>query len=395
MKTTVALTMVLMATSSLVWGQAASFDPVRAAASIFDVVDVPNPDQFNDLLDAVSGSSPTDLWAVGDVALHYDGTSWTPFPTALIDGINTCSLTGVATVSPTNAWAVGTFNNAGRLEGVIEHWDGMQWTRVDDPFTPGQSPLLFGIAATSASNIWAVGGYIDSSTNTIQPLFVHYDGTQWTQVSGPFVNSVQTILQGISALSANDIYVVGYSGFQNDDSTTFVEHWDGNIWKVLTSPNLGTGPNQLNGVVAVANNDVWAAGFWVSVAPPQEAPRQTLLEHWDGTKWRVVKSPNTGHGQFQSNQLYGMTAASSKNVWAYGSAFLADGSNQQQTLVLHWNGAKWIITPSPSPKKSNFMSDVLFGGVVTRNGNLYIVGSQDDAPTPILGTLVLHARVGR
>ena len=51
------------------------------AASIFQVVQTPNPDRllFNDLF-AISASSPTDIWAVGYTAIHYDGTSWTGFP---------------------------------------------------------------------------------------------------------------------------------------------------------------------------------------------------------------------------------------------------------------------------------------------------------------------------
>jgi hypothetical protein len=81
--------------------------PVMVAAqSIFQVVPTPN-ENFNNGLFAVSASSPSDIWAVGQSTIHYDGTTWTAFPAPFINGDNTSFLQGVADISPTEAWAVG------------------------------------------------------------------------------------------------------------------------------------------------------------------------------------------------------------------------------------------------------------------------------------------------
>jgi hypothetical protein len=40
---------------------------------------------------------------------------------------------------------------------------------------------------------------------------------------------------------------------------TLVEHWNGSAWSVVPSPNVGGNDNLLNGVGAAAG-DVWAVG---------------------------------------------------------------------------------------------------------------------------------------
>ena len=399
MKSNFFFALLLIVLGSVTWGQQPSTSAVSdistpAKAAVFQLVKTPNPLPTNDELFAVAASSATDIWAVGDTALHFNGTKWTGFPTAPIDGQgNTSSLNAVAVVSPTSAWAAGSVNDNGQVLGSIEHWNGKKWSLAATPFVSGEDPILFGMTAISATDIWLVGSNIVA--NTIQPLFVHYNGSAWTEIPGPMIQTFgPTVIQSVSALATNDIYAVGWSGFENDNSRTFVEHWNGKQWSVVPSPSLGAGANQLNSVVALAKNDIWAVGFSVALAPPMSAPQQTLIEHWDGISWKIVPSPNTGHGQFQSNRLFGITAVSSTDLWAFGSAFKADGSGQQQNLLLRWSGAKWSIAPVPSPKPGNFLDDLLFGGVVTGPGSVWIVGTQGEPSQPFTGTLVLHTTGG-
>ena len=53
-----------------------------------------------------------------------------------------------------------------------------------------------------------------------------------------------------------------------------------------------------------------------SFAPQGFSPSQTLIEHWNGTTWSVVASPNVGT---QLNGLNGVTAVSTSDIWAVGS----------------------------------------------------------------------------
>ena len=66
---------------------------------------------------------------------------------------------------------------------------------------------------------------------------------------------------------------------------------------------------------------------------------QPLIEHWDGTSWSVVSSPNLTQGGF----LSAVTAISTNNVWAVG-----EDDNLSVDLVEHWDGTSWSVVSSPA-----------------------------------------------
>jgi hypothetical protein len=363
--------------------------PANAAGqSGFQVVPTPS-ENFNNGLSAVSAFSPSDIWAVGQETIHFDGTKWTAFPAPGIKGDNTSFLGGVADISPTDAWAVGTVNIGQANPGqVIEHWNGTQWNVFPGPsFAAGDQPELKAMTAISENDIWAVGTLLSDGGEILNFLFEHWDGTSWT-ASTRATNDA--FLFAVSADAMNDVWAVGFQGPENDNSRTLVMHFDGTSWETVPSPSVGSGASQLNGVVALAPNDVWAVGFSTPVAPPQQAATLTLIEHWDGTSWTVVTSPNVGpQSVFQSNRLQGIAAVSTNDIWAFGSYNQANGSGQQNTLLMNWNGTAWSLASSPSPVKGGFVSDVLFAGVSPSPGNMWIVGSEDEAPYE--GTLAIHS----
>ena len=159
----------------------------------------------------------------------------------------------------------------------------------------------------------------------------------------------------------------------------------------MKTPNVGTGNGHLNAVLALAPNNVWAVGLSTPTGAQQSAT-QTLIEHFDGKSWSVVPSPNVGTGDFQSNQLLGLTANSPDDIWAFGSFISPDGL-RTMTLVLHWDGTSWTIVSSPDPTKG-FLDDGLSSGVVPSPGNVWIFGSAEEGRGIGFGTLALHTTTG-
>lgn len=351
---------------------------------------MPTPNEnFNNGLYAVSASSPSDIWAVGQSTIHFDGATWTAFPAPGIRGDNTSNLGGVSDISPTDAWAVGTVGiGLGNPGQVIEHWNGTQWNAFPGPqFASGDQPSLKAMTTISANDIWAVGSLLSGSGTILSFLFEHWDGKAWTATTKL---SGDAFLLGVSADAPNDIWAVGFAGPENGTSRTLVLRYDGKNWIHYTSPSVGSGANQLNGVAALAPNDVWAVGFRTKIPPPKEAPTETLIIHFDGTGWSVVPSPNIGpKSVFNSNRLEGVTALSTNDVWAFGSWSEANGSGHQHTLVMHWDGTAWTIVPSPNPTTGGFLDDILFAGISTGPGDLLLVGSEDESPHT--GTLVIES----
>jgi hypothetical protein len=343
------------------------------AASVFKVVKTPhpNPNGFQNLLVSVSGSSASDIWAVGQSVIHYDGSKWTAFSAPHIDGGAINELTGVADISPDNVWAVGYLNlNEQNPNQLIEHYDGSAWKINRGPkIPPTDVPILESVTATSASDVWAAGGI--TINNAEFPLFEHFDGTSWTATAaGP----AEALMFGLSADATNDVWAVGTGGS--------ALHFDGKTWSPIPVPIPGSGENALFGVKALAPNDAWAVGFYVKDAN-QTRPELTLIEHWDGASWRFISSPNPG-GSNKNNFLRGITAVSAKDVWAYGTS-VDIATDLASTLVLHWDGIRWAVVPSPDPV-FKFRNDFLNGGAVFPTGDLWLVGGET-----VFRSLALHA----
>jgi hypothetical protein len=114
-------------------------------------------------LQDVSGTSPSDVWAVGYRAMedgehvsfaplieHWDGRQW-----SLIMNVPGQSLYGVKAIAPNDAWAVGTDG----ARQIILHWDGSSWSQVPTP-SPGGGRLLE-IDASGPADLWAAGWFSD------------------------------------------------------------------------------------------------------------------------------------------------------------------------------------------------------------------------------------------
>ena len=153
-------------------------------------------------------------------------------------------------------------------------------------------------------------------------------------------------------------------------------------WHGVISPNVGTGANELRGVAALASNNVWAVGDYFS-----GTIQKTLVEHWNGTNWTVVSSPNVGTG---NNVLARVVALAANNIWAVG--YYTSGT-VLRNLILHWTGpagcvprCSWAVVASPNV--GSFSND-LRGIAANSATNMWAVGVWVDS-TAIAQTLTLH-----
>lgn len=280
-------------------------------------------------------------------------------------------LNAVASISANDVWAVGSAEDSlGNDQLLAERWDGNAWNIVPTPaVVTGQ---LSGLAAISSTDVWAGGGFLLSRRgNTAQ--FMHWNGRKWTIAKSPATTGS---ISGMAAVSSNDVWAVG-SVDSGSVSQTFIEHWDGKNWAIVPSPNDGTGNNLLTGVTAISGSDVWAVGDF-QTSTSSGTVFQTLTEHWDGTAWSIVPSPN---GTGPEAELRGLAAVSSSDVWAVGDS----GSG---TLTEQWNGTSWTVVPSPSPSTSTVFNS-LAGAAVVSAGDIWAVGESQNS-SGISATLIEH-----
>jgi hypothetical protein len=285
-------------------------------------------------------------------------------------------LNAVAARSSSDAWAVGTFFDYPSLawHTLVEHWNGTSWTVVSSPSPSTRYNALHGVVAFGANDVWAVGITQTSGGRGIanRTLVEHWNGTAWSVVPSPNVGSGNNYLLAVAGASATDLWAVG-----SHDTHTLTERWNGSTWSVVASPNVGSTANFFNGVAAVSTGDVWAVG---AVYPGGATSEKTLTEHWNGTNWSVVPSPNVGTG---NNALAAVAALSSGDVWAVGSFY----SGSSKTLTERWNGTVWSVVSSPSPGTEARLS----GAAAVAPSTVWSVGSFEQGPDK---TLVLRTTNG-
>jgi hypothetical protein len=123
------------------------------------------------------------------------------------------------------------------------------------------------------------------------------------------------------------------------------------VFAIYASANPSSSINGLSGVAASASNDIWAVGYYID---DTLGLYQTLIEHYTGSAWSVVASPNPGY----TNQLTGISLLSSTNIWAVGYQNTTS-TGPQVSLVEHWDGSQWSVVPSADDPNTGSTTDFM------------------------------------
>jgi hypothetical protein len=364
--------------------QGGSFDNAMVCHGTVQVVNSPNVGTLDNEFDAVASSRSQDsslppgnrsVWAVGrylnpsgipqTLIERWSGNAWSVVESPNV-GSNRNYLNAVAVVGPNDVWAAGFYWYMDNVQRTLtEHWNGTEWSIVPSPNGSTYENYLNGLAVVGPHDVWAVGLYSPDAYG-YHTLAMHWDGNQWSIVTTPNMNTRDNYLNSVSIGNGNDIWAVGYYSETRADQKTLTMHWDGTAWTIVSSPNVGTNRNYFNGVAVVSSNDAWAVGFYWDANNVQ----RTLTEHWNGTAWNIVQSPNVGSHE---NYLNSVTVVGHNDVWAVG--LYSPDTVEYVTLVLHWDGGGWHVLSSPDPgSKDNY----LYGVVALGHNDVWAVGYSRD-----------------
>jgi hypothetical protein len=338
---------------------------------VWKTVASPNVGTSYNTLSGVAAISARNVWAVGSygngngsltLVEHWNGKKWKVVASPNVNGSLADSLSGVVAIAANNIWAVGGYNDTSNNgQTLIEHWNGTSWSIVPSPNVPSVGNGLAAISAVSATDIWAVGTI--SGNTGFQTLIEHWNGTKWSITSS--TGSGQ--LSGVAAIASNNVWAVGSVSIPNLVQT-LIEHWNGTSWSVVNSSGPAPLINRLNGIAALSANNIWAVGDDTN-SPAPSAEYAPLVEHWNGSAWSVVTSPVAGTSDF----VNGIAAVSASNIWAVGDYRTSvDPFGPYFTLIEHWNGAAWEVVKSPSP--SSMASDLSAVARIPATHKVWAVG---------------------
>jgi hypothetical protein len=266
---------------------------------------------------SISGTGPSDAWAVGyqgaqasGAIAHWNGTAWSFVPSG-----TPYALDGVWSSTAEDAWAVGS-------NATILHWDGSSWS----PIASGTTHPLGAVWGSGSSDVWAVG-----ASGTI----LHWNGSAWSSVT----SGTSYALVNVWGTGSNDVWAIGFAGYIGDATGGgIILHWDGAAWSAVSTG----APVPLVGLWGSAPADVWVVG-----------EGGTIL-HWNGAAWSSVPSGTT-------HFLRKLWGSGPDDVWAVG------GDGPSTGTVLHWNGTAWstVVGDNPQPLDAVWGSgsgDVWAGG---------------------------------
>lgn len=326
-----------------------------------------SPGSSGNNLTGVAVVTPCDVWTVGSqisgnlsqtLAERWNGLDWTVATSANPGGSsNNNSLASVAVRSSTDAWAVGNFSNGTTLQTLIEALSGSTWKQVpsQNPGGPANANLLQGVAIVSAANAWAVGAY--SNGTSLRSLIEHWNGIKWRQVTSTNASATESDLDAVAAASAKNAWAVGSYANAQGFLQTLIEHWNGTKWRRVPSPDPGGSAqnNTISAVAVTSASNAWAVGTYFS-----HGIAHGLIAHWNGKAWREARGSILG-------ELESVTAVSATDAWAVG---LHPGSSER-TLAAHWNGKTWAKVPSPDPGTQSLFHAV----AASAADNVWAVGS--------------------
>jgi hypothetical protein len=255
-------------------------------------------------------------------------------------------LTGVAVVSPDEAWAVGSLGDESVSASLALHWTGMRWERATFPKTA----QLNAVTVASATDVWAVGSR-DARTmpeDTPPHLFTaRWTGTRWESM--PTELQLRGTLEDVAAIpGTRQLWAVGYGV----DSAPLVIRWTGERWHRASVP-LDRG--HLTGVVAFRES-AWAVGY---------VGERMIALRWDGSRWHRIDAP----AGFASS----IDGTRPDRLWAVG------GDGSEHPALFRWNGARWFRVWTGTGK------GYLSGVVVPAPGVVWAVGTRSfTEPRPLV-----------
>jgi hypothetical protein len=209
------------------------------------------------------------------------------------------------------------------------------WAVAASPSPPGlMANQLNAVSCAAAGDCVAVGY---SATSSGASALIETLGTGgWALATAPQVpGSYVDELQGVSCPSASSCVAVGYYQLKGGSEQTLVETLANGTWAVATSPNQGTGNNQLDGVSCPQTGACVAVGSYES-----GTTSRALAEELYGGSWVSTTAPDAGSG---GNVLKGVACPS---VGACVAVGYDNDAGTDRALAEELSGGAWSVAPA-------------------------------------------------
>jgi len=293
------------------------------------------------------------------LAERWNGASWSGqslpvSPCSIVIGQG-CSgsppsqtLNGVSCASARACMAVGYVDDGTSEHDLAMAWNGSTWTIQATAAAPsGTSTSLNAVSCSSAKDCMAAGqlaaGPLGAATSETA-WADHWNGRTWSGIQAPGID-----LSGVSCTSAVACTAVGYAvpgtGSNRDTDVPLAVRWNGTGWANQGAPlppsTIGTSKPTIGnppGTFGTGSVPLFGTG---SVPLGTEDIPGTLGTAATGRALRpAAVLPVGGHAPYPS-ALTGVSCASTTACVAVG--WFGSATGGERTLSEIWNGTRWTI----------------------------------------------------
>lgn len=346
------------------------------------------PDAF--IIKGIWGTAPDNLYALAGTDMYrFDGTEWT---VAHQGGTVKNAIWGR---SATELYVAGSGERIYRWDGTALQpmtagggtiWNGLWGPPTGSVFAVGEGGQIRRFDGTNwltessgtASELYAVAGTSDSDVFAVgaQGVIVHRGATgTWAPMTSNVPTTVR--LSGVVALAPNNVFAAG--GNQSAGGEGTIIHYDGITWTAMPLPTTEalTAIWGADGhAVAVARDNgviLWFDGVrWLQMASPLETELQSVFgisseNVYAGSIERLLHWRGTPF--WSPQQVPTIAGLSLEDVWAAdGGLAVAVGSSSSFGKILRTDGFRWTdVSPSTMP--------AFYGVSGTSASELYAVGN--------------------
>jgi hypothetical protein len=177
----------------------------------------------------------------------------------------------------------------------------------------------------------------------------------------------------VACPSATSCFAVGAKFPAGSGGATLIEHWNGTGWSAMASPNANTSPN---GGTALAGDSCPTTTFCVAVGYSSvNFVHKVFITRWNGTTWSIVSAP-TPAGEM--SDLYAVSCATATSCFAVGQNRVT--STSIRPLTERWNGTSWSIVANPNPPGAT--TSALYGVTCRSASFCFAVGASGNGAGP-------------
>jgi len=229
------------------------------------------------------------------------------------------SFTSIWGSSPEDIFAAGIIYQPESeiSRGYIFHYNGQSWNKMDTP----EMPIINSIHGSGSDSVYAVGANMAA---------YFYNGNDWTVIHDSYGDTMREI-QDVWVSDADDIYAIVLFHIHAGNTVSEIHHYNGEEMQMGIMENM-----RFMGIWGTSDNNIYIS----AIGNDKEGG---IIFHYDG------KEGSSAEENFNVDVYRDVWGDSAENFYMVGSIWNEDGTDVEESKIIHYDGSSWMIVQDAIP----------------------------------------------